>query len=147
MRPMKRWISAALATVGFASFAAMTIEAASLTRGPYLQSGTPTSVVVRWRTNVATNSRVSYGAAPGSLTMFVDDSNSTTEHQVTVSALSPDTVYYYSIGSTTETLAGGDVNHFILTSPWPATPNPTRIWVLGDSGTANASARAVRDAY
>jgi len=147
MRPMKQWISAALATVGFASFAAMTIEAASLTRGPYLQSGTPTSVVVRWRTNMATNSRVSYGAAPGSLTLFVDDSNSTTEHQVTVSPLSPDTVYYYSIGSTSETLAGGDASHFILTSPWPATPKPTRVWVLGDSGTANASARAVRDAY
>jgi hypothetical protein len=34
---------------------------ASVTRGPYLQIGTPNSTVVRWRTNVATNSRVSVG--------------------------------------------------------------------------------------
>lgn len=34
---------------------------ASVTRGPYLQMGTPNSTIVRWRTNVATNSRVSVG--------------------------------------------------------------------------------------
>jgi hypothetical protein len=142
-----RRIQAILIAAGFAVLAAATAQAASVTRGPYLQLGTPTSVVARWRTDVATDSRVSYGATPLSLTLFVDDPNLTTEHQVTVSGLSPDTVYYYSIGSTTEKLAGDDANHFILTSPWPATPKPTRIWVLGDSGTANASARAVRDAY
>ena len=30
-------------------------------RGPYLQSGTPTSVIVKWRTNIATESVVNYG--------------------------------------------------------------------------------------
>ena len=29
----------------------------------------------------------------------------------------------------------------------PVAPHPTRIWVVGDGGTANADARAVRDAY
>src|SRR5215216_4597697 len=32
-----------------------------VTRGPYLQSGTPASVIVRWRTDTATDSRVRYG--------------------------------------------------------------------------------------
>ena len=33
----------------------------SVTRGPYLQTGTPTSLVIRWRTDTATNSRVLFG--------------------------------------------------------------------------------------
>jgi hypothetical protein len=43
-------------------------------------------------------------------------------------------------------LAGGDANHFCDLPP-DGTPAPTRVWVLGDSGTANASAAAVRNAY
>ena len=34
----------------------------SLTRGPYLQIGTPTSTVVRWRTSAGSESRVHYGS-------------------------------------------------------------------------------------
>src|SRR6185436_955290 len=44
-------------------------------------------------------------------------------------------------------LAGNDANHFFVTSPVAGTSSPTRIWVLGDSGTANANAQAVRNAY
>ena len=119
----------------------------ALTRGPYLQLGTPTSVIVRWRTDVASNSRVKYGSAPGSLSIVVDNTTLTTEHQIQLSGLNPDTIYYYSIGTTTATLAGDDSNHFIVTSPRTGTAVPTRIWVLGDSGTQTASQYAVRDAY
>ena len=129
------------------TLAAAAAEAATVTRGPYLQLGTDSSIVVRWRTDTATDSRVRYGPAPGSLTFFVDDPSSTTEHGVTVSGLSPDTTYYYSVGTTTQTLAGDDANHFFLSAPTPGTPKPARIWVLGDSGTANSSAQAVRNAY
>lgn len=120
---------------------------ASVTRGPYLQIGTPNSAVVRWRTNVATNSRVSIGTTQGSLTTNTDDASLTTEHEIIVSNLSPATKYFYSVGSTTQTLAGNDANHFFVTAPVAGTTTPTRIWVLGDSGTANASAQAVRNAY
>jgi len=122
-------------------------NSASVTRGPYLQIGTPNSTVVRWRTNTATNSRVSIGTTQGSLTSNFDNATSTTEHEVVVSGLSPATKYFYSIGSTTQALAGNDSNHFFVTSPTAGTSSPTRIWVLGDSGTANASAQAVRNAY
>src|SRR6185295_16383775 len=37
--------------------------------------------------------------------------------------------------------------HFFVTSPVAGTSVPTRIWVLGDSGTANTDAQAVRNAY
>jgi hypothetical protein len=118
-----------------------------VTRGPYLQQGTPTSVIVRWRTAMATDSRVRYGDAPGNLTHVVDVAGSTTEHAVTLTGLDPDTTYYYSVGSSTEVFDGDDAEHFFLTSPLPGTAKPTRIWVLGDSGTANANALAVANAY
>ena len=120
---------------------------ASVTRGPYLQMGTPNSTIVRWRTNVATNSRVSIGTTQGSLTSNTDDASLTTEHEVIVSNLSPATKYFYSVGSQTQTLAGNDANHYFVTAPLAGTTSQTRIWVLGDSGTANANAQAVRNAY
>jgi len=120
---------------------------ASVTRGPYLQIGTPNSTIVRWRTNVATDSRVSFGTTQGSLTSNNDDASLTTEHEVIVSNLSPATKYFYSVGSTSQALAGNDSNHFFVTAPVAGTTTQTRVWVLGDSGTANASAQAVRNAY
>ncbi|HEX7897825.1 MAG TPA: metallophosphoesterase [Planctomycetota bacterium] len=122
-------------------------EAQTLTRGPYLQQGAPTEVTLRWRTSSASNSRVRYGSAPGSLTQVRDDAAAVTEHVVRLTGLSADTTYYYSVGSSTAVLAGGDANHFFLTSPAVGTPKPTRIWVLGDAGTATSAQAAVRDAY
>ncbi len=119
----------------------------SLTRGPYLQIGTPTSTVVRWRTSAGSESRVHYGSELANLSAFAHDGVVTTEHEVTVSGLQPNTRYYYSIGTGTTTLAGGDANHFFVTSPAAGSPKPTRVWVLGDSGTADANAAAVRDRY
>jgi hypothetical protein len=124
----------------------------SLTRGPYLQMGTSTTQVLRWRTDTATDSRVRLGASPTTLTTGVDDVAATTEHAVTVTGLVPGTVYYYSVGSTTAVLAGGDANHFFVTPPVPGTADLTRIWVLGDAGTAgptgvNANQTAVKNAY
>src|SRR6185503_15998348 len=136
-------LAAVLSVAPFASVA----RAQSVTRGPYLQMGGPKTMTVRWRTSVATNSKVYYGSQPGSLNANVVDSSSVTEHKVTLTALSPSTRYYYAIGSTTQILVGNDTNHFFFTSPPLGDKNKTRIWVLGDSGTANSSAQAVRNAY
>jgi len=116
-------------------------------RGPYLQLGTPDSVVIRWRTAMATDSRVRFGDAPGNLTSLVDEAAMTTEHEVTLTGLAADTTYYYSIGSTSDVFAGDDNEHFFLTPPTTGTDKPTRLWVLGDSGTANGNAQAVANAY
>lgn len=117
-----------------------------LTRGPYLQVGSPTGGVVRWRTDRAAGSLVRLGTSPGALNMFVPGTNNVTEHIVRFGGLQPDTKYYYSIGSSNQTLAAGP-DHWFITSPVHGTPKPTRIWVLGDAGTANNNQRAVRDAY
>ena len=121
--------------------------AQSVTRGPYLQIGTPNSTIVRWRTNIATDSRVTYGTTQGSLTLSAGNGTLTTEHEILLSSLAPATKYFYSVGSTTQVLAGNDSTHFFVTSPVPGTASPTRIWILGDSGTADTNAQAVRNAY
>src|SRR5947207_8048779 len=118
----------------------------SVKRGPYLQTGTPTSVTVRWRTDVSTDSCVRYGTSLSSLTGQTCASTSTTEHTVKLSSLSANTKYYYSIGTSAGSIAG-DSTYFFLTAPGTGTTKATRIWVLGDSGTNDSSARAVRDAY
>ena len=120
--------------------------ALTLTRGPYLQLGTQSSIVVRWRTETATNSRVRYGTNPSDLSSVVDDSTIATEHVVKLTGLNPSTKYYYSVGHSEATLAGG-TDHFFVAAPTPGTEQPTNIWVLGNSGIASAQARAVRDAY
>jgi PKD repeat protein len=138
-------------------------DAVSLLRGPYLQLGTPTSVIVRWRTDVAIGSTVIYGQAveltggapqpplTDSLTLSVEDTTLRTEHQLTLTGLQANTRYYYAVGHgagvTFEPLAGYDADHFFDTPPPSGVPKPTRVWVLGDSGSGNQGARDVRDRY
>jgi acid phosphatase type 7 len=125
-------------------------SAAELVRGPYLQSATPTSVIVKWRTDVPTNSIVFYGDHPGNLSYVAGHIQPTTEHQVRVSGLSPASKYFYRIGSFAETLAGGDSEHFFVTHPPAGSRRPTRIWAIGDCGTASAGhpgSQLVRNAY
>ncbi len=140
--PALTWrIPAAIAFFGCVSLFGQVV------RGPYLQLGTPTSVVVKWRTGSPSDSKVSYGADPTALTSSVTDGTSTTEHEVTVPGLTPDMKYFYSVGTTGGTLTGGDSDHYFITSPPTGTAKKTRLWLIGDAGTANADARAVRDAY
>ncbi len=119
----------------------------SLTRGPYLQLSTPTSIVIRWRTDVGTTSRVIYGTNLAALDLTNSTIASVGEHIITLTNLLPDTKYFYSIGSATTNLAAASTNQFFLTHPLPGTPKPLRVWVIGDAGTANASQVAVRDAF
>ena len=122
------------------------VGAATVTRGPYLQMGTPSSVIVRWRTDTASDSSVRFGTSAASLTSIVSDPTLTTEHQMLITGLAPATRYYYSVGTSAATLAGG-ADYAFVTSPLIGTAQPTRIWVLGDSGTKGATATAVRNGY
>src|SRR5438874_619284 len=104
---------------------------AVLTRGPYLQSCSSTSIVVRWRTQSPTDSRVRYRSAIQLPEIGAGDNATVTEHEVRVSGLLPDTTYFYSIGSSAETLATG-TNFYFRTYPTQA--RPVRVWAIGDSG-------------
>lgn len=118
-----------------------------IVRGPYLQLNTPTNQTIRWRTNVPTESHVVFGTTFDSLNESFLDTNLTIEHTMTLTGLVAETRYYYATGTTLTNLAGNDINHYFHTAPLSGEPNPTRIWVLGDSGTANLNAEAVRNAY
>src|SRR5215217_1137883 len=81
--------------------------ATELTRGPYLQTATPTSIIVRWRTDEPTESLVRYGTAPTNLHSFAGDLVETMEHIVEIAGLNPQTRYYYSVGDLVEEIAWG----------------------------------------
>jgi hypothetical protein len=117
-----------------------------LSRGPYLQMGTPTSAIVQWRTDIATNSLVRFGRSVDDLSTAVFDSAATTDHRVTLRGLTPNTTYFYSIATGTQTLVGG-ADYFFVTAPRPGTRKPTRIWAIGDAGTTFKAQLDVRDAY
>lgn len=115
-----------------------------LLRGPYLQSVTSTSVVIRWRTDVGTDSRVSFGGSPGSLLQTVDSASLVTEHEVKLTSLQPGTKYYYSIGSSQAVLQG-DADNFFQTAPSPGQAGKYRIGVFGDCGNNSPNQLAVRN--
>ncbi|MCP3915614.1 MAG: metallophosphoesterase family protein [bacterium] len=116
-------------------------------RGPFLQDAQPTSVRVRWRGVPASDGRVRYGTSPANLTSSMLDPTVAEDHEVLLPGLTPETRYYYAVGSSAMDLAGGDSEHFFETPPTVGSSTPLRFWVLGDSGTANRDARDVRDAY
>jgi hypothetical protein len=104
-------------------------------------------MIVRWRTDAPSESRLSYGLSVRQLHTVIHVPGARTEHEIRITGLIPNTVYHYAIGTPTQTLAGGDASHFFRTSPLPGMNRRLRIWVIGDSGTANSTAAAVRDAY
>ena len=120
--------------------------AATVVRGPYLQSASSDSITVRWRTDTATDSRVLYGTSSGSLTSSASNATSTTEHIVKLTGLSPNTKYFYNVGAGSAVQAG-DATYFFKTSPTAGISVPTRIWVIGDAGTGSAGQAAVYNAY
>src|SRR6185503_13479965 len=66
------------------------------------------------------------------------------EHSVTLSNLTPNTLYFYAVGNADTNYIRG-TNLYFLTAP--VTPKPTRIWALGDQGTADTRPASVRDAF
>ena len=124
--------------------ASSALMAAQVVRGPYLQLKTATGIVVRWRTDAPTDSRVQLGTNLNNLDRVVEMSGTRTNHQVNVTGLSPYTAYVYSVGSSAGVLASGGDYRFVTA---PIGSKPLRIWAIGDSGTADGGPASVRDAY
>jgi len=79
------WITAMISDVG--------VEADSITA---------TSAVITWTTGEASDSEVNFGTTTDELEFIVSDDALVTDHAVTLTNLSPGTLYYYEVVSTTE---------------------------------------------
>jgi hypothetical protein len=112
------------------------LSAPVITKGPFLQMGSTNSIIVKWTTSTATNSRVAIGATQASLTTNFDDATPTTEHSIVVNGLTPDTKYFYSVGSTSTVSQSGTNNYFVTL---PTVRRKVRIAGLGDCGNASAN--------
>lgn len=134
------------------SAASVTLSAQQIVRGPYLQQGTPDSVVVRWRTDVPTDTAVRFGLEPAKLDQEAKTKWKTTEHIMLLKGLKPSTRYHYAVGHAAGALGSDAGTGSFVTSPPPGTRQPIRTWVIGDAGTATSKSyagqqSAVRDAY
>ena len=152
------------ALLGLALCALPALHAATtILRGPYLQTATPTSMVVRWRTDATEGSHVVYGTSRTEMTKSASAFGVGTEHIVQLSNLEPNTKYYYSVLGAPRPAAAADTArkekapaedapgraqiHSFTTPPPAGATKPTRVWFLGDAGTKNDIQRAVRDHY
>ncbi len=122
-------------------------DSLKLVRGPYLQSLTQSSIIIRWRTNIPTKSRVIYGNSPEDLSQTIEYPNDTTEHLIQLSGLKPDTKYYYGVGNSDHLLSKPDSSFYFITAPSLPSEKTVRIWAIGDFGTADSIARSVKNAY
>jgi hypothetical protein len=104
-------------------------------------------MTVRWRTSLATPSRVDLGSVPGAYTRTVLDTLNTTDHEVTVTGLSPKTAYAYAVGQPAGLLSPPDATYRFVTPPLAGAAGSVRVWVVGDSGENGTAAAAVRDRF
>ena len=129
------------------SLSAQVVGQISVLRGPYLQQGSPNSMVLKWRTSDLTQSIVEYGTSIDSLSSVVVDTVLKIDHEIFIVDLEPNTKYYYQISTQDTVLVPSENELYFKTSPQHGKPQKFYAWILGDPGTANNNARAVRDAY
>ncbi len=144
-KPMKYLIFLIVLFTTQGMFPEVNAQTPLLTRGPYLQQVTSESIIIRWRTDIPTASRVDFGSSLGYGKSSVN-STLTTEHQMRLTGLEAGTKYYYAVGDQNALFQGGNLNNF-YTAPAPGNITPVRIWATGDFGTGSPAQVEVRDAY
>ena len=125
-----------------------TLLGQTIDRGPYLQKGTSTSVIVRWRTDTNTSSVLEY-STDTSYNLSLSETTPKTDHELEITGLSPDTKYFYRIG-TNGSLLSGSADLYFKTHPTIGTSGAYRFWLLGctyNGGINNGNAVNVRDEY
>lgn len=116
-----------------------------ITRGPYLQAISHSSVRIKWSTSDSVNSVILFGYNPNQLKFKVTDSFKTKSHSLILNGLKRGTKYYYSVGYDSTTLEG-DSNNFFITYD-SSNLLKQRFWITGDCGTGNQVQSKVRDAF
>ena len=128
-------------------FGCYLVNSQILLRGPYLQSPTENSIVIKWRTSTNTNSKVRFGTDSLNLSQNIVLNTNTKEHTVKISNLAPSTFYYYSVGNNSTSFTTPSARYRFMTNPVPGTEVPTRVWAIGDFGKGNAEQVAVKNSY
>ncbi len=118
---------------------------AQVVRGPYLQQATESSMILRWRTDVPTDSRVDFGLMGAGFTDSETLPNFTTDHSIKLTGLNPAATYQYSIGSYNNLLLQTP-NLFFETLPFEGDEESYEFVVLGDCGTGSTIQTDVKDA-
>jgi hypothetical protein len=129
------------------AFAGLMAQPLELKRGPYLQFGTPSSMIIKWRTNTSAIGKVYYGTSLSSLTSVVAETGPATDHLVKVQGLQPFTKYFYKVETNDTLLTTVDSTFHFITNPAQGVEKPIHIWAIGDFGKANQGQKDVRDTY
>lgn len=99
----------------------------------FLQQLTATSVIIKWR---GTADSVCLGTDPNHLVRRASAKQTAgAHHEALFDKLSPDTTYFYSVGGA-ETAPADQTFTTAPGGAYPSDDDNTRIWVIGDSGTA-----------
>lgn len=117
-----------------------------ITRGPYLQMSTPTSIMIRWRTDVAVGSKINFGLTQNELNSSKSDDLAKTEHILTIENLKPNTKYFYGVASG-NTVLQASTDNFFVTNPPVGTEQKVSIWALGDMGMGTEAQKSVYQQY
>ena len=124
-------------------------QSKTVVRGPYLNVGTPNSMVIRWRSKHMGPGKVRIGTEYGKWTQSFSEpeKHHHYDHELQISGLNPGTKYFYEIGNRDGFYEGQSQNSYFQTSPDPGSSGPTRIWVIGDFGTGQPEQKAVAEGY
>lgn len=99
----------------------------------FLQSLSDDSVIIKWRGDAST---VCVGTDKTNLRTLIQATSTAGNHkEAKVTGLKPDTKYYYSVGAASAA-PNEQVFKTAPTTGYPSDDKNTRIWVLGDTGTA-----------
>ena len=125
--------------------------AAEITRGPYLQLAREDGITIVWRTDAALANPKVMIQPEGSDEILTCEGTAILkrgnlsgapaemmQYEATVDGLKPETTYRYIVFDGHSALTESDLQHHFTTHPQVGKATPTRIWVVGDSGTGQA---------
>lgn len=129
-RSVTAWLR--LCAMGLFLFSAAAVHAEI---SPYLQTPTPTSIWVTWKTASGTETRVELGTSQNQLTKVTTGTSESLRtdyiyHSAQITGLLPDTFYYYRVTTGTET---SQVYRFRTQPVLGAANGHIRVLVMGDN--------------
>ena len=139
---LKKYFSLFFALLCFVQgMIALPDASAQISRQPYLQKLTTSSVLVAWRSSSSQAFELRYGSTPNMLTNSLT-SPASTEHGVDIVGLAAYTQYFYQIFDANGN-ALSEAEHFYTAKP--DTEKDANMLVFGDCGVANNNQYAIRD--